>query len=87
MNLRMIGLLALIIGLGVSLGFNIFAALGTPTVLGVADSKSIGRGLDARGDPQQQVRHRRDGREQDQQAQAHSSTITITSSVMPARKT
>ena len=53
MNLRMIGLLALIIGLGVSLGFNIFAALGTPTVLGVADSKSIGRGLDERGDPQQ----------------------------------
>jgi len=53
MSLRMLGFFALIIGLGVSLGFNIFAAVGTPTVVGVADSKSIGRGLDERGEPLQ----------------------------------
>ena len=53
MKLPKLGLAALVIGLGVSLGFNVSSALDTPSVVGVADHKSIGRGLDDRGQPVQ----------------------------------
>ncbi len=42
---------ALLIGSAMSLALNVYGFLQPPTVIGVADSKAIGHGWDARGDP------------------------------------
>ena len=41
----------LLIGLAVSVGFNLYPLFQSPTIIGVADSKQIGRGWDERGEP------------------------------------
>ena len=41
---------ALLVGLAVSVGFNVYPLFQSPTVIGIADSKQIGRGTDERGD-------------------------------------
>ncbi len=53
MNLRawhLIALGAILIGLAVSVGFNAYQLFQSPTVIGIADSKQIGRGTDERGE-------------------------------------
>ena len=40
----------LLIGFAVSLSLNIYGLLQPPTIIGVADSKNIGHGLDSQGD-------------------------------------
>ena len=42
--------IALLAGLGVSLAFNLYPLVRTPSIIGIADSKSIGQGTDQRGD-------------------------------------
>ena len=41
---------ALLVGLAVSVGFNVYPLVQSPTVIGIADSKQIGRGTDERGE-------------------------------------
>ena len=43
-------LIILSLGLLISLGFNLYPLIQSPTVIGVVDSKSIGQGTDERGD-------------------------------------
>ena len=53
MNLRswrLVVLASLLIGLTVSVGFNLYPLFQSPTVIGIADSKQIGRGTDNRGE-------------------------------------
>lgn len=53
MNLRAAHLVilgALLIGLAVSVGFNLYPLFQSPTIIGVADSKQIGHGVDERGE-------------------------------------
>ena len=41
----------LLIGFAISLGLNTYGFLHAPTVIGIADSKAIGHGTDAAGEP------------------------------------
>ena len=41
---------ALLIGLAVSVDFNVYPLFQSPTIIGVADSKQIGHGTDNRGE-------------------------------------
>lgn len=41
----------LLSGLAISLSLNVYGLLQTPTIIGVADHKSIGHGWDSEGDP------------------------------------
>ena len=43
-------LIVLSLGLLISLGFNLYPLIQSPTVIGIVDSKSIGQGTDERGE-------------------------------------
>ena len=47
---HLVVLVSLLTGLAVSVGFNLYPLFQSPTVIGVADSKQIGRGTDDRGE-------------------------------------
>ena len=48
---RTVGVAVLLIGSALYVSLDIYGRLQPPTIIGVADSKSIGRGWDAKGDP------------------------------------
>ena len=48
---RIAALTVLLIGLAVSLSLNIYGLQQPTTIIGVADSKNIGHGLDSKGNP------------------------------------